>query len=384
MKVLLRYTLVFLILCACDTNKNGFGIEDKRQISTWAKFEPVDGKCLLFIGQELDAIGGLEEFNDGYVDHFETPAGITMYTKIRSGDKEFGFTYTGLAGLVTTDNWGDGSSNMSLQMTSKTFENTALAIGLEMVNHEGEIARGELDSLVIALGKWIKDLGKRPVFLRIGYEFGGEWNHYHREDYKTAFKRIYHIFDTLEVRNVAYVWQSHGWGHSMDDLERWYPGDEYVDWCAYSFFSRFEEAKMIEFARLKGKPVFIAEATPSISTATTHTNGKTQPMDLANPDHANKAWSLWFEPLFHTIEQNEDIVKAVSYINANWKIRPMWKENPTFQETDARLHLSEKISEKWREKMSHTRYLKAEDGLFDILWDHGQPEIVAVKPEVDQ
>ena len=35
---------------------------------------------------------------------------------------------------------------------------------------------------------------------------------------------------------------------------------------------------MIEFARLKGKPVFIAEATPAISTATTATNGKTQSM----------------------------------------------------------------------------------------------------------
>jgi hypothetical protein len=37
----------------------------------------------------------------------------------------------------------------------------------------------------------------------------------------------------MDVKNVAYIWQSTGWVTSLDLLEYWYPGDEYVDWCAY-------------------------------------------------------------------------------------------------------------------------------------------------------
>ena len=105
----------------------------------------------------------------------------------------------------------------------------------------------------------------------------------------------------------------------QDELESWYPGDEYVDWCGYSFFSRFDEVQMIDFARKKGKPVFIAEASPTISTTSVKVDGKTKETVLSNPDHAREAWIKWFVPFFQTIEENEDVIKAVSYINCHWK-----------------------------------------------------------------
>ena len=77
---------------------------------------------IVFVGQELESIGGLEDYNDGYLDHFTTPGGFTMYTKIRPGDEEFGFTYTGLAGVFTTDDWGDSPSNMSSQVANPNFQ----------------------------------------------------------------------------------------------------------------------------------------------------------------------------------------------------------------------------------------------------------------------
>ena len=61
------------------------------------------------------------------------------------------------------------------------------------------------------------------------------------------------------------MWQSKGFGNSIVDLEAWYTGDDSVDWCGFSFFNEYKEQKMIEFARQKGKPVFIAEATPTVS-----------------------------------------------------------------------------------------------------------------------
>ena len=63
----------------------------------------------------------------------------------------------------------------------------------------------------------------------------------------------------MGVNNVAYGWQSHKWDESIEMLESWYPSDNYVDWCGYSFFARWDESNMIKFARKKGKPVFIVK-----------------------------------------------------------------------------------------------------------------------------
>ncbi|MEM6632469.1 MAG: glycosyl hydrolase [Bacteroidota bacterium] len=334
-----------------------------------AKFEPEDGKCILFIGQELEALGGLEApWNDGYLDHFQRPGGFTMYTNFSQGDSSFGYELKGLDGLESTDDWGDSPSNMSKQLEDPNFANMALAIGLGFVNHEADVANGRYDDQVLRLGNWIKGLGKRPVFLRIGYEFGGEWNHYDKELYKVAFRKIKETYDSLGVENVAYVWQSHGWGQDLEELESWYPGDEYVDWCAYSFFSRFDEAQMIPFARRHGKPVFIAEASATISTPTVKTNGKTKETIFSNPEQAQEAWDKWFIPFFQAIDEHPDVIKAVSYINCNWRSHPMWFENPTFQDIDARIQTSSMISERWKEKVYQAPFIQASDSLYKLLW----------------
>lgn len=368
----LFFCFIINLLLACQTNNTT--TDNKSETSTsqstkqLAKFEPADGQCLLFVGQEMAAIGGLAEYNDGYLDHFKSPAGFTMYTKIRPGDEEFGFTYQNTpAGIFTADDWGDGPSHLSMQIADDDFSNMALAIGFEMVNHEGKIASGEHDSIVMLLGDWIKSLGERPVFLRIGYEFGGSWNHYDRTQYIAAYRRMKDMYDKAGITNIAYVWQSHGWDEPLDYLESWYPGDDYVDWCGYSFFSRSDESHMIEFARQKGKPVFIAEATPTISGPTTKTNGKTKETILSNPAQAAEAWEKWFTPFFKTIEENEDVVKAVSYINCHWKGNRMWFDNPTFQDVDARLQTNSEISKKWKAAVYKERFIHASDDLFDRL-----------------
>ena len=253
MRVLILVLATVLFACAeADVTENTKVI--KQTARPLAKFEPEGNQCLVFVGQELEAIGGLEEWSDGYLDHFDRPAGFTMYSSMSPGDTMFGHVQTGLDGIWSTDNWGDGPSNMSLQLASPNFENMALAIGLWMVNQEDKVANGEHDHLIERLGEFCKELGRRPVFLRIGYEFDGHsWNHYDRDNYVKAYRRIKDKLDAMGVENVAYVWQSTGWVTPIDLLDEWYPGDEYVDWCAYSFFARWEEAVMIEFAREKGK-----------------------------------------------------------------------------------------------------------------------------------
>ena len=333
---------------------------------TKAKFEPAEGKVLVFAGQDNASIGGIPPYNDGYADHFPTPAGVTLYTGIGSNDGSFGGkNKKGLHGIHETQDSGNGPSNMSQLMEAEKFKNSALAIGLSMVNNEEKVASGELDENIEKLGNFLLSLGKRPVFLRIGYEFDGHpWNHYDKESWKIAFKRIKDKLDAQGVTNTAYVWQSVGFVSDPYELEEWYPGDEYVDWCGFSFFDRWREVQMLDLARKKGKPVFIAESAPTISTATSKFDGKTKETILSNPKQAEEAWEKWFIPYFNMIEENQDVIKAIHYINCNWKIRPMWFENPTFQDVDSRLQTSPMLSEKWLEKMNSDLYLNASENLF--------------------
>ncbi len=327
-----------------------------------AKFEPPDGQCLVFVGQELEAIGGVSApFNDGYMDYFEKPAGWTMYSGINPGDTSFGHVMQGLDGIFQVADWGDGASNISLQLEDDDFEGMALAIGFWMVNHEEELAAGVHDSLLLVFGEWLNSLGSRPVFLRIGYEFAGEWNGYERESYVKAFRYVRDFLENMFVTNVAFVWQSHGWGEPMELLESWYPGDEYVDWCAFSFFNRWDETNMIEFARNHNKPVFIAEASPTLPTENVKIDNISKPTMLGDSRQAQQAWDIWFRAFFDMIQENEDVVKAFSYINCNWKSHPMWKGNPVFENVDARLQINPIIVDKWKSKMKEDRYVLASD-----------------------
>ncbi len=162
----------------------------------------------------------------------------------------------------------------------------------------------------------------------------------------------------MNIDNVAYVWQSKGSGSNQTILEDWYPGDEFVDWCGYSYFGNPDE-EMITLARIHNKPVFIAEATPVLQKDTIYFDA-----DLSKQQVAKTVWNKWFMPFFKVINENQDIVKAFSYINVNWSSQPMWVDNLTFQQVGARIQKSAYISKKWTAEINKSKYLKASDSLF--------------------
>jgi len=324
------------------------------------KFEPPQGTCLVFIGQDMEAVGGLEGYQ-GYCDRFSAPAGITVYTNLSPGTNSFGHTNVGLDGLTTTANWGSGDSCAACYLEDDTFNESMLSIGLSMVGNEKKVANGQHDTLIIQLANWIK-AAQRPIFLRIGYEFDGwSWNHYNRRHYLKAWKRIHKIFDQQEVHNVAYVWQSKGSGSNSKVLEVWYPGDAIVDWCAYSYFGNPDTA-MLQFARIHKKPVFIAEASPVLQDGSLYFNS-----DLKDGRLAKNVWKQWFVPFFKTVENYQDVIKAIGYINTNWPSQPMWTNNPTFAKVDSRIQVSPYVSKKWQDQMDKPRYLHASKALWEQL-----------------
>lgn len=353
---------------ACNTGNNGK--EQPTKAKSGSKFEPADGKVILFVGQELEAIGGTADYHDGYFDHFPAPGGFTQYTNFLTGTAAMGAAtgLAGLDGLTTTEDWGDGPENMSIPLSDPDFKNSCLAIGLDIgQGHDSVTAAGGHDQLIYQLGNWIKGLGRRPVFLRIGYEFNGyDWNHYRKEFYIPAFRRIKDKFDSMGIQNVAYVWQSKGAGSTRQDLDAFYPGDDYVDWVAYSYFVPADSSHpMFQFAREHKKPLFIAESSPVFLDS----NNVCKNLDLSGDADVDWAWKDWFLPYFRTIRNNSDIVKAIHYINSPWKTRKLWKDNPYFKNIDARITQNEKMKQLWLSETQDDRYLKASDTLFDYLYN---------------
>jgi hypothetical protein len=264
---------------------------------------------------------------------------------------------TPIGGMDAKDNWGSGDCWADKYLDASRFDNTMIAIGLHIVGSEQLISSGKKNEGLTRIGRWLKNMAPRPVFLRIGYEFDLQGNHYTPETYISAFRFIVTFFNNMGVDNVAYVWQSTG-NLSAQDHAKWYPGNEYVDWCAYSHFGGSPGKNMIDFARSKGKPVFIAEATPVFQNSD-------DDADIKKPEVAQRMWNEWFIPFFRVIEDNPDTVKAFSYINVDWYAQPLWTSNTVFRKCDSRIQKSDYVSLNWRTKMTGNRYVNADN----LDWD---------------
>jgi hypothetical protein len=76
-----------------------------------AKYEPPQGKVLVFVGQDNKSVGGTDKWSDGYVDHIGMPAGVTHYVYFTEGQtNNFDFTFDKghVDGLLTETTWGAG------------------------------------------------------------------------------------------------------------------------------------------------------------------------------------------------------------------------------------------------------------------------------------
>ena len=306
-------------------------------------FLPPDGQTLLIVGQDLGAIGGLDDYNEGYTDTVGViPAGLTSYTGI-----------TDLGGLKSLDNWGAGDVSAQLLMDEPQYENSVLAIGLWLGGSNlSAIASGSYDNNIETLGNWIAEQD-RPVFLRIGYEFDGPWNAYDPNDFVIVWKRIVDTFEELEVPNYVTVWQSataeNHLTYKGTDWLAWYPGDDYVDWFGISYFEHSHNVfdDFLDLAREHDKPVMIAESTP-------------RGLLLDKQDGAF-IWDDWFAPYFQYIHDNRDVIRAVAYINVDWDAQSMWANQGW---GDTRVQVNDVVLERWLAEIKTDAWLHSSDDLF--------------------
>jgi len=252
------------------------------------------------------------------------PAGVMVYTSIQE-----------VSGLTKAFSNGGGVHHGAYLM--QRYPDSALQIGLYMVDALDKVNGGVYDLNIDKLADWIK-LQQRPVYLRIGYEFDNPDNHYSPDKYIRAFKRIVKRFRTRDVNNVVFVWHSGAFRGGDRDPMSWFPGEEYVDWFAASLFApvQYEQVShLASLSRLWGKPFMIAEASPMGT--------------FILPVKKD-----WYDKFFRIIARLEP--QAVCYINSNWDTLPMWKE---MKFGDARVQRYPEIKEMWLNEIRQERYIHA-------------------------
>lgn len=317
------------------------------------KFEPPDGKTIVIIGQDRDEIAL-------YREAVSAPGGLMMYS-----------SFTWLEGLTQTHRASgcDDGGTQDLQDWVRNNPNSVMQIGVYATNQLNNINNGMWDNNIRTMANILRNTNK-PVFLRFGYEFDGPWNQYDPAAYRAAWQRMVNIFrganvggqQIQPVNNVAFVWHSGGfYTFNNRPLADWYPGDEYVDWVAISWFAYASASdtnaavnarqNVKNFAQARGKPLMIAESAPK---------------KYFNPRKIN-AWKDWYAPYFNWIEANN--VKAFSYINQNWVRQGLWQSNCSSGDWDnTRVQQpGSRVLRQWRAKVSEDRYLNASPTLYSQI-----------------
>lgn len=321
------------------------------------------GPVRVFVGQNTP---DLSAFRAEVLDadpEFPRPDGVTLYTNIVPGTcsgtsdgaceidgivNDFGRTldeYPNAAlavGLFLSDSFADCSNQPLRAILGR--DDADLSGGL------GAAYREELDALLV----YLQGTG-REVFLRVGYEFDGPWNCYDRDLYVAAFRHVKERIDALGAARVRTVWQSatyprdgnanaHYDFSAPDHLEGWYPGDDVVDWVAFSAFSwdpAYLEGpwscatpsiapsvlyeRIEAFAEARGKPLMIAESAP----AGYRTQGDRGVADVGcvfghegpTPQSDDELWEAWFAPFF-AFARSSPPLGIVAYINSDWEALP--------------------------------------------------------------
>ena len=345
-------------LGGCGYTKQDAIAPDSSKAFSETTFAPDSGQIILFVGQDLDSVRDYTRSECCPV-----PAGITTYIGLFNVlDPNVRFGGMGIdenqKPLDDFANWGAGDS--SLYTVMQEYPDSAIAIGLSMTENEHpgamkELIAGERDREIKHLATLLKK-HPRPVFLRIGYEFDGMWNagYGDTQQYIDGYKRIVDVFRAEKADNVTYVWQASS-SPTDDSIEGrhenirlWYPGDEYVDWMALSWFlvpdfvgpnSSYPATQngladeMVVFARERNKPVMIAEATPIAYDLKQGFKAFHSPVWDGTPKSniteksGQQIWDEWFHTFFEYIYENSDVIRSVAYINANWDGQPMWSGN---------------------------------------------------------
>ena len=267
----------------------GCAADKASQSSDSATVDVERDEKILILGQDLSAIRGYMG-SDCCLQPDGLTAYLDFYDILKPGD--FGGLGIDADGeqLDFELSWGAGPNSAFLTATAFGVSDIAIGLSITENEHPGGLLRignGEHDKEIRQLARFAEMVAGR-VYLRIGYEFDGAWNqgYWNADQYIAAYRRIVDVLRAEGADNVEFVLQASAAGvdeiidGGHEDISKWYPGDEYVDWIALSWFMNPQERsivpqtnftpmtpgelsdEVVQLAREKNKPVMIAEASP--------------------------------------------------------------------------------------------------------------------------
>lgn len=142
-------------------------------------------------------------------------------------------------------------------------------------------------------------------------------------------------------------------------LNKFYPGDDYVDWIGVSIFQQVfpwspgwggrmsDVENVLEFAKEHDKPTIIAESTPFGGIELKQASNDTK-LYLTDNEYEHDAWGRWFGKVIDIINKYD--VSMWCYINCDWEQQPMW-HNVGFGQT--LLSSNEHVMSNWYEKITN-------------------------------
>ncbi len=322
------------------------GVSNNTLSKQKAKYEPPENTVLIFVGQDNASVGGTEKYNQGYIDKIHVPAGITHYIGFGVDEN------SQLSAPFKEVQYGAGPMCLECYLASPKLEGTIMHLSIWLGSgHLEKVVSGERRDSINALAKLMKKYAHIPFMLRIGFEFDNVTYGYTPDAFKKAFRIIVDGLKDQNVSNFATVLASVRYHTERKIWNDFYPGDDYVDWLGYTYwYGSSRNLVALEIAREKKKPIFIAEATIR------HRYLSEKPV-LA-PMH----WEDWFEPFFAHIEENKDVIKAISYISADWDSQEMWTHWG-----DTRIHSNSFIEKKWKEKMALPNFINKKDNPYKLI-----------------
>jgi len=246
--------------------------------------------------------------------------------------------------------WKHSDSSYDPNQLPDSFHDRYLIfqIGLSMTedgqpqeHYEQDVADGKYDTRLQKLCDEWRAMD-RPIFLRIGYEFNGQWNGYQPASYKAAWIHIVKMIRRNRLDQVATVWCFSTSARNLDYMS-FYPGDEWVDWWSVNIFRTrdfdMQAAKrFVQDADRRRFPVIIGESTP-------------QNIGVLQGE---SSWSRWFAPYFRFIHEHSNI-KAFCYINRDWS-KTHWSDWG-----DSRIGQNPYVRQQWQSEMDDPRYVHDAD-----------------------
>jgi hypothetical protein len=237
------------------------------------------------------------------------------------------------------------------------------------------ITTGAFDENIDRLASWCATQ-QRPILMRIGYEFDRGLPvrdfHYDPAYFSAAFRRIVDRLRAAGADNVASVLASTNYPSlspalTTESFNRFYPGDDYVDWLGCSMWHPTDVDQVIlGEARRRDKPVLLAETTPMKCNIGQSTRYPLY-VGVVQTIAAREIWDRWHQPMIDFIQANSDAIGGWHYIAANWSTDAMWGKVPLFTNCDARPWANEEFLEIWNRRMNTAPFLQSSKSLFSDL-----------------